>query len=176
MARALFRFNSMSNTRGCAAPSKRREVRSMSSDISTASRRSSSVAPSSSVVRAHLDRGRDGLLVFFVGVILFRVAAAGARTPTHRRVSQTHRATRRRRTRTRRRARRRSRRRPPRPTRRRARRRPSRRRRRWPRRGDSSAAGSCGSSADLITPSPSSLLVIDKTSAGAVVSITTPRP
>ena len=30
----------------------------------------------SSVVRARLDRDRDGLLVFFVGVVLFRVAAA----------------------------------------------------------------------------------------------------
>ena len=28
------------------------------------------------VVRARLDRDRDGLLVFFVGIILFRVAAA----------------------------------------------------------------------------------------------------
>ena len=28
------------------------------------------------VVRAFLDRGRDGLLVFFVGVVLFSVAAA----------------------------------------------------------------------------------------------------
>ena len=28
------------------------------------------------VVRARLDRDRDGLLVFFVGVVLFRVAAA----------------------------------------------------------------------------------------------------
>jgi len=28
------------------------------------------------VVRARLDRGRDGLLVSFVGVVLFRVAAA----------------------------------------------------------------------------------------------------
>ena len=38
---------------------------------------------------------------------------------------------------------------------------------------DSSAAGSCGSSADSITPSPS-LLVIDKTSAGAVVHYHSP--
>ena len=30
-----------------------------------------------SVLRALLDRGRDGLLVFFVGVVLFGAAAAG---------------------------------------------------------------------------------------------------
>ena len=49
---------------------------STDSSVVTASRQSANVASSRSWIGARLDRDRDGLLVFFVGVVLFRVAAA----------------------------------------------------------------------------------------------------
>ena len=68
---------------GCAAPMTRLQDPLTDMRVASASTKSLSVAESSSqarlalrVVRAFLDRDRDGLLVFFVGVVLLRVATA----------------------------------------------------------------------------------------------------
>ena len=71
MARASRSSISIAFEVGCVPPSTRRAIRPASSSVVTAS-----LISSISVLGARLDRDRDGLLVFFVGVVLLRVAAA----------------------------------------------------------------------------------------------------